>query len=66
MRGAFSRTTNRGRLIMAPHGAPREPPEYNTSDENQARLVMVHYMPYEGLNLANHISRKLGVFNRKL
>ena len=24
------------------------------------------YTPYEGLNLANHISRKLGVFDRKL
>ena len=26
----------------------------------------VYYTPYEGLNLDNQISRKLGVFDRKL
>ena len=29
-------------------------------------LAVVGYIPYEGLNLTNQISRKLGVFDRKL
>ena len=29
-------------------------------------LISVNYTPYEGFNLANQISRKLEVFDRKL
>ena len=30
------------------------------------KQICSRYTPYEGLNLANQISRKLGIFDRKL
>ena len=52
-----------GRRMFTVEDATTRRPNDSATEELS---VHSHYTPYEGTNLANHISRMLGVFDRKL